>query len=151
MLFAFVTTGIASTILKGERTVHNGFKLPVPLLDTSVLSIRFNSPEADNLRNASLILIDEITMLLKNGIRCIDQNETNYENHLKAIMKSDASFRGKTIVVGGDFRQMLPIVPRGTRTDIIECCIKLSPPWNHFKQLTLSTNMQGECQNEHND
>ena len=44
---AFATTGIASTLLKGGRTVHSGFKLPVPLLDTSVSSIRLNSVKDD--------------------------------------------------------------------------------------------------------
>lgn len=39
----FATTGIASTLLKGGRTVHSGFKLPVPLLDTSVSSIIYLS------------------------------------------------------------------------------------------------------------
>ncbi|GBM31756.1 hypothetical protein AVEN_56874-1 [Araneus ventricosus] len=32
----FATTSIAATLLKGGETVHSGFKLPVPLLDTSV-------------------------------------------------------------------------------------------------------------------
>ncbi|GBN59755.1 hypothetical protein AVEN_217767-1 [Araneus ventricosus] len=49
-----------------------GFKLPVPLLDTSVSSMKPTSPEADKLRQAVLIIIDEITMLTKDGFCCID-------------------------------------------------------------------------------
>ncbi|GBN64277.1 hypothetical protein AVEN_9262-1 [Araneus ventricosus] len=49
-----------------------GFKLPVPLLDTSVSSMRSTSPEADKLRQALLIIIDEITILTEDGLRCID-------------------------------------------------------------------------------
>jgi len=63
VVLSFETTGIAGTLLKGGRTVHSGFKLPVPLLDTSVSSMRLNSAEAHTLRQASLIIIDEITML----------------------------------------------------------------------------------------
>src|SRR5258705_12974767 len=68
----FATTGIAATLLRGGRTVHSGFKLPVPLLDTSVSSMKTTSPEAENLRQAVLIIIDEVTMLTKDGLRCID-------------------------------------------------------------------------------
>ncbi|GBM84211.1 hypothetical protein AVEN_94415-1 [Araneus ventricosus] len=49
-----------------------GFKLSVPLLDVSVSSLRSTSPEADKLRQAVLIIIHEITMLTKEGLRCID-------------------------------------------------------------------------------
>ena len=59
-------------LLKGGRTIHSGFKLPVPLLDTSVSSLRSNSQDAVLLRKASLIIIDEVTMLTKHGLRCID-------------------------------------------------------------------------------
>ncbi|GBM65395.1 hypothetical protein AVEN_75088-1 [Araneus ventricosus] len=47
-----------------------GFKLPVPLLDTSVSSMRSTSPEADKLRQAVLIIIDYDAT--KDGLRCID-------------------------------------------------------------------------------
>lgn len=144
VILPFATTGIAGTMLKGGRTVHSGFKLPVPLLDTSVSSMRLTSPEAGTLRQASLIIIDEITMLPKNGFRCIDKL-------LQEVMGNNLPFGGKVFVVGGDFRQTLPVVVRGSRTDIIECCIKTSRLWSNFTQLTLSTNMRSEGQHEHNE
>lgn len=143
IVLPFATTGIAATLLKGGRTVHSGFKLPVPLLDTSVSSMRLNSPEAKILHDAALIVIDEITMLSKNGLRCIDKL-------LRDIMSCDTSFGGKVLVLGGDFRQTLPVVPRGSRTEIIETCIKSSRLWNQFQQFSLSTNMRSEGQHEHN-
>lgn len=36
----FAKSGIAATLLKGGRTVHSEFKLPVAVLDTSVSSMR---------------------------------------------------------------------------------------------------------------
>jgi hypothetical protein len=144
VVLPFATTGIAGTLLKGGRTVHSGFKLPVPLLDTSVSSMRLNSAEAHTLRQASLIIIDEITMLPKNGLRCIDKL-------LGEIMANDCPFGGKVFVVGGDFRQTLPVVARGSRTDVMECCIKASQLWRNFMQLTLTTNMRSEGQHEHNE
>lgn len=143
----FATTGIAATLLKGGRTVHSGFKLPVPILDTSVSSMRLTSPEAAALRAASLVIIDEVSMLQKDHLRCIDKL-------LRDIMGKNLPFGGKTFVVGGDFRQTLPVKVRGSRTEILEICIKYSPLWHHFTGssfLTLSTNMRSEGENEHNE
>ncbi|GBM93424.1 hypothetical protein AVEN_268464-1 [Araneus ventricosus] len=93
----FATTGIAAALMKGGRTAHSGFKLPVPLLDTSVSSMRPTSPEADKLRQAVLIIIDEITMLTKDGLRCID-------SLLRHLLNNDKPLGGKVIIIGGDFR-----------------------------------------------
>ncbi|KII68453.1 ATP-dependent DNA helicase pif1 [Thelohanellus kitauei] len=88
VVLPFATTGIAATMMEGGRTVHSGFKLPVPLLDNSVSSMRLSSPEAAVLREAVLIIIDEITMLPKQGLRCIDKL-------LRDIMRSNINFGGK--------------------------------------------------------
>lgn len=140
----FATTGIAGTLLKGGRTVHSGFKLPVPVLETSVSSMRLNSDDAAILRDARLIIIDEATMLYKDSLRCIDRL-------LRDIMGDQRPFGGKVFLLGGDFRQTLPVVTRGTRADIIENCIKSSPLWQQFRQLTLSANMRSEGQQAHNN
>lgn len=140
----FATTGIAAILLKGGRTAHSGFKLPVPLLETSVSSMRINSKEANVLKEAKLIIIDEITMLPKDGLRVIDKLLTE-------IMGNNRPFGGKVFVVGGDFRQTLPVVPHGTQVEIVETCVKSSPLWKDFKTLPLSVNMRSEGQNEHNE
>lgn len=140
----FATTGIAATLLKGGRTVHSGFKLPVPLLDTSVSSMRLTSEEAQVLREADIIIIDEVTMLPKHGFRCIDKL-------LREVKSKNLPFGGIVLVIGGDFKQTLPVVPRGTRTDIIETCLKSSPLWRHFEELKLSTNMRSEGQTMYNE
>ena len=41
--------GIAATFLSSGRTIHNLFKLPVPILDTSTCSVTPNSKHADYL------------------------------------------------------------------------------------------------------
>jgi len=70
---------------------------------------------------------------------------------LRDIMKSDKPFGGKVFVVGGDFRQTLPIVQHGNKVEIIESCVKSSPLWRHFKMLSLSVNMRSEDQQHHNE
>ncbi|GBM33948.1 hypothetical protein AVEN_79840-1 [Araneus ventricosus] len=101
------------------------------------------SSEADKLRQAVLIIIDEITMLTKDGLRCID-------SLLRDLMNNDKPFGGKVIIIGGDFRQTLLVVPRGTRADVIESCIKSSPLWSKFTHLSLTTNIRCAGQTEHN-
>ena len=69
--------------------------------------MRSNSADAEVLRQASLIIIDEITTLPKHGLCCIDKL-------LREVMRNEKPFGGKVFVVGGDFRQTLPVVTRGT-------------------------------------
>jgi len=37
----------------------------------------------------------------------------------------DMLFGGKVVVMGGDFRQLLPVVPRGTRGQIVNVSLKM--------------------------
>ena len=46
------------------------------------------------------------------------------------------------IVFGGDFAQILPVVPRGNRAAIVRACIQQSFLWPNFKLLHLTQNMR---------
>ncbi|KAH1227933.1 ATP-dependent DNA helicase PIF1 [Glycine max] len=50
-------------------------------------------------------------------------------------------FGGKVVVFGGDFRQILPVVPKGSRFDIVHAAINSSYLWNHCQVLRLTKNM----------
>ena len=56
--------------------------------------------------------------------------------------RTDLPFGGKVVVLGGDFRQILPVVPQGTRQDIINASINSSHLWRYCEVLTLKTNMR---------
>lgn len=51
-------------------------------------------------------------------------------------------FGGKVVVFGGDFRQILPVIPRGDRSDIVHATISASYIWDHCQVLTLTQNMR---------
>jgi ATP-dependent DNA helicase PIF1 len=51
-------------------------------------------------------------------------------------------FGGKTIVFGRDFRQILPVIPRGTRADIVHATINSSYLWRRCKVLSMTKNMR---------
>ena len=54
-------------------------------------------------------------------------------------------FGGKVIVLGGDFRQILPVVRKGSRYDIVNSSINYSDLWQYCTVLRLSQNMRLKC------
>ena len=68
---------------------------------------------------------------------------------LQNIIQNDRPFVGKIVVLGGDFRQVLPVVPHGSRQSTVQQCIKNCSLWQHFKIFKLFTNMRTN-QNETN-
>ena len=138
---SFATTGIASLLVNGGRTAHSGYKLPIPALDNSASDMDLGSPEAQLMRRASLHIIDEIPMLVKHLLRCIDLL-------LRKLKRVDKTFGGIVMIGSGDFRQTAPVVLYGTREKIIMASIKSSPLWSRFEHFTLATNMRAHADPE---
>ncbi|PNX78026.1 helicase-like protein, partial [Trifolium pratense] len=139
------------TIHVFRRTAHSKFKIPVPTLDNSVCKTEHDSDLANLLRATKLIIWDEAPMAHKYTFEALDRS-------LKDIMSegsnSDKIFGGKVVVFGGDFRQILPVIPRGTRSDIVHSSINASHIWDHCKVLTLTKNMrltQGSTSDENKE
>ena len=122
---------IAADLLTGGRTVHRGLKISVPVLDTSVSRMNIPSEDSVALFNANLIIIDEASMITCNVLRIID-------TLCKEVMRSEKLFGGKVILLGGDFRQTAPVIPRGSDAAVLENCIKSSNQCRHVKILNLS-------------
>ena len=64
------------------------------------------------------------------------------ERTLRDVCNVDVPFGGKVLVLGGDFRQILPVVKHGSRPQTVDACIKRSSLWRHFTTLRLSENMR---------
>ena len=58
------------------------------------------------------------------------------------IMENDLPFGGKNIIYSGDFRQTLPIVPKGAQAQIVAASLKRSALWNQLRLLKLHDNMR---------
>ncbi|XP_058762953.1 uncharacterized protein LOC131636353 [Vicia villosa] len=145
------TSGIASLLLPGGRTAHSKFRIPVPTMDNSTCKVEFNDDVADMLRQTKLIIWDEAPMAHKYAIESLDRT-------LKDVMSADKNstdvFGGKVVVFGGDFRQILHVVPRGNRSDIVHCAINASYIWHSVEVLTLTRNMRlrtGSTQTDKNE
>ena len=130
-------TGIAGTLLIGGTTLHSLFKLPVPINSTSTCSVRPISKHADYLRSLSLLFVDEASMIPLDALRAIDIL-------LRDITNSSVPFGGKLILLAGDFRQTLPVVPRASTPVILENCIFRSPLWQYVTHMDLTRNVRAD-------
>ncbi|XP_010229584.1 uncharacterized protein LOC100832196 [Brachypodium distachyon] len=133
---ATATAGIAASIMPGGRTAHSRFKIPLNIVDGASCNFTKQSGTAKLLRMASLIIWDEATMTKRQAIEALD-------NSMRDIMgRRDRPFGGKTVVFGGDFRQVLPVVRKGTRGQIIDASLRSSYLWERTRHLKLVTNMR---------
>ncbi|CAJ2662432.1 unnamed protein product [Trifolium pratense] len=110
IVLTVASSGIASLLLPGGRTTHSKFKIPIPILEKDICKIDKGSDVAELLKLTQLIIWDEAPMAHKFCFEALDTS-------LKDIMSIDGVpskeiFGGKVIVFGGDFRQILPVIPR---------------------------------------
>jgi ATP-dependent DNA helicase PIF1 len=135
------SSGIASILLPGGRTAHSQFAVPLVLSKESCCKIEKKSKKAELLIMTSLIIWDEAPMINRFAIEAF---ERTLQDIMSDVDESNATrlFGGKTVVFGGDFRQILPVVPKGTRADIVYATINSSPLWRRCKVLKLTQNMR---------
>ncbi|KFM63116.1 hypothetical protein X975_02263, partial [Stegodyphus mimosarum] len=61
---------------------------------------------------------------------------------MRDLRNKNSPMVGCTILFSGDFRQILPVVTRGTRADEINASLKRSNLWQQVNKLELKTNMR---------
>jgi len=97
--------------------------------------MRLHSTEATLIRQATIIIWVEATMAPALALCAVNRL-------LKEIMQSDKPFGGKMLLLGGDFRQILPVVPHGDWSAIVEASIKFNQIWSYFKVRKLHSNVR---------
>ncbi|CAN1725748.1 ATP-dependent DNA helicase PIF1 [Linum perenne] len=118
IVLCVATSGIAALLMEGGRTAHSKFHIPIKLTETSTCDIFHGTEVAELIQQASLIIWDE------------------------APNSEERPFGGVSVVFGGDFRQILPVIKKGTRSEIISASLKKSYLWEHLTHLRLSQNMR---------
>ncbi|XP_076934194.1 uncharacterized protein LOC143600366 [Bidens hawaiensis] len=135
------SSGIASLLLEGGRTAYSRFLIPINLTEDSQCQVKGNTDVSELLKKTSLIIWDEAPMIHKHAFEALDRT-------LKDVMNVDLGntygslFGGKVVVLGGDFRQILPVVQNGTRNDCVNAIISSSYIWPNCKVLKLTKNMR---------
>lgn len=135
IVFNVASSGIAALLLQGGRTAHSRFLIPVVVNKFTTCSIAAGSNIAELIKRTELIIWDEALMMSKDCFETLDRT-------MRDILKCDMPFGGKVVVFGGDFRQILPIVPDGGRAEIVLAALNSSVLWSHVKVLRLTRNMR---------
>ncbi|XP_036322368.1 ATP-dependent DNA helicase pif1-like [Rhagoletis pomonella] len=140
---ALASSGIAATLLEGGRTALSALKLPlnVQVIETPTCNISRNSAMAKVLRLTSIILWDECTMANKKLLEAFNRT-------MQDLRGNQQLFGGALILLSGDIRQTLPVIPRSTPADEINACLKSSVLWRYVQKLTLNINMRIHLQND---
>ena len=73
---ATATSGIAASIMPGGRAAHSRFKIPLKLQDNSFCNFTKQSGTIALLREASLIIWDEVAMTRRQAVETLDRSTT---------------------------------------------------------------------------
>lgn len=143
MALSVASSGIAATLLAGGRTAHSALKLPLDLAraEDATCAIKKGIGQACVLRQCQLIVWDEASMSHRFAFHALDKS-------LRDIRDNDSLMGGAVVVLSGDFRQTLPIVPRGTPADEFFACLKNSYIWPQVVKFQLTTNMRAHVQGD---
>ncbi|XP_035832993.1 ATP-dependent DNA helicase PIF1-like [Helianthus annuus] len=132
---ATASSGAAANNMPGGRTAHSRFKIPLNLENNSMCNIKKQSGAAKLIRSAKIIIWDEASMAKRQAIEAVDRT-------FQDIIGVSLPFGGKIMVMGGDFRQVLPVIKRGTRAQIVDSSVRMSPLWSLTKKMRLTINMR---------
>ncbi|XP_071687191.1 uncharacterized protein [Rutidosis leptorrhynchoides] len=123
IILAVASSSIASLLLPSRRTAHSRFKLPLVITDESMCNVKKITQMATLLQNTELIVWDEAPMNDKRYFEALDRS-------LRDILGNTEEFFGrKSMILGGDFKQTLPIQTKGGKSTILGACITTSHLW----------------------
>ncbi|CAG8607454.1 15231_t:CDS:2, partial [Racocetra fulgida] len=81
----------------------------------------------------------------------VDGSAEALDRTLKDIMECNNPFGGKVIVFGRDFHQILPVILKGSHTQIVNATLKSSTLWSNMEIFYLNQNMRVEDDLESNN
>ena len=139
---ATAVSGIAATLLDNGRTIHSRCKIPLKIEENSTCNMTKRDPSGKLFQKADFLIIDEVTMGHRHIYECIDRS-------LQFIRDDNQPFGGLTVLFSGDWRQILPVVKRGSRVTTVDATLKNSYIWQQYiHPLSLEQNMRLAKSNE---
>nr|GEW31279.1 ATP-dependent DNA helicase PIF1-like [Tanacetum cinerariifolium] len=135
------SSGITALLLEDKCTTHSIFAIPINIVKYSMCYIPADSDLADLIRQAKLIIWYEAPMIQSYCYEAFDRT-------LRDICWSDSSepsdrvFGVKVVLFGGDFRQILCVIPNASRNEVVHSTINSSYLWEHCKVINLTVNMR---------
>ena len=133
---AVATSGIAATLLPGGRTAHSRFKIPIDLESNAKKLCPLDSDHVELLKRTDLIVWDEVVMAQKSVIEVVDRT-------LRKVRECQQPFGGVTVLLGGDFRQILPVPGKNKASyESIAISLNNSYLWNDLLKMSLTQVMR---------
>jgi hypothetical protein len=133
---AMSTTAISAQILQEGHTAHSTLKFPIEINNGVVrCAIQFDSPLAEQLREARVVIWDEIFGARKELLEAADI-------FFQELHGNSDPFGGILVVFSGDLRQTLPKLQHGKRGSIANLCFTRSKCFPSFQTLKLTENMR---------
>lgn len=90
---------------------------------------------------ADLIIWDEAPMMHRNAFKTVDRTFQDIMKSANENLNSDV-FGGKVVVLGGDFRQILSVIPKAGREMIVSSSLQWSYIWKRCHVFLLKINMR---------
>ena len=140
IVLTVASSGVASLLLPNGRTAHSRFRIPLEIDELSLCDIKRGTKLAELLMQTNLIIWDEVLMTNRQCFEALDRSLKDIisETDPKA---SNMPFGGKVVVLGGDPKQILPVIENASKTQIINASIFKSYLWEDVKILKLHNNM----------
>jgi hypothetical protein len=121
-------SAMAAMLLTGGRTAHSALHIPIPAHDASMCNLTYEDRAA--LQAAEVIIYDEISMVHEHVADTVDRT-------LRDVMHDERPFGGKTVILMGDFKQLLPVVRYGSgHQHTVQKCAW----WKHVRHLKFTKN-----------
>ena len=141
IVLAVASSGIASLLLSNGRTAHSRFRIPLDITDSSTCKISKGTQLAKLVQKTELIIWDEAPMTNR---CCFESLDKSLQDIVPRCSSSGSvlPFGGIPILLGGDFRQILPVIPGGTKAQIVDATLNNSELWRLFQVFYLKTNMR---------
>ena len=132
---ATALSAVASKLLTGGSTLHSKLKVPIKIQEDSLCNFTKNSAVGKMMTMAKVLIIDEVSMGDRRIYEAIDRS-------LRQVRGVDKPMGGLCTVFSGDWRQCLPVIPRGSEAQIVDACLKFSTLWPSIKVFNLTENMR---------
>ncbi|GBN40434.1 hypothetical protein AVEN_117521-1 [Araneus ventricosus] len=113
------SSGIAATLMDGGRTAHSALKLSlnINVEEYPVCNISETTGQAKVLQTCKIVVWDECTMVHKKSFEALDRS-------FRDQRKNDQLLGGSLLLLAGNFRQSLPVIPNSIPADDLNACLK---------------------------
>nr|KYP34713.1 hypothetical protein KK1_044314 [Cajanus cajan] len=115
--------------------------MPINVNEDSTCNIKQRSLLANLISKAKLIIWDKAPMTHQHCFEAINRTFRDILR-FRNSENSNIPFGGKVVVFGQDFRQIILVIPKGTRKEVFNVMINSSYLWDFCEVPTLITNMR---------